>query len=405
MKILMLCTKFSLSDDDPWLTNELAGSLQRVGNKVTVVCLDWSEKLSNKKRQFFTTRDGVDVYVEKPVSVFPRFSLLSKLFKWGGSSLLVSLLVSKLERENNYDLVICFSPLVTMSLPALWLAGIIKKNSLLIQWDFFPYHQQQIGMMSPGLIFNVAKKVEGFLISRFKYIGCMSPANISYLRSHYPIQSEQTVFVLPIWGKGSELPKNEFSLVREKYSLPNDHAIIVFGGQLVHGRGIEDILEAARMAIKQPFPATFLIIGSGSLELLVDNYIAQGGWNVIRFAHVPRQEYLEIIAACDLALVCTVRDVDVPSYPSKTIDYLRVGLPIVASVEKTTDYGEHLSSLGVGIHTEAGNPKTLLRVMEDLLSNPVTMAAMKEQGPVCFKEYFEVDSVVSKLLKIVTVNN
>lgn len=404
MNILLLCTKFSMDENDPWLTNELAGSLQRAGNKVSVVCLDWSGSLGSKKSTFFITSTGTEVYIEKPVAVFSRFPLLSKLFKWGGSSCVASFLVSKLEKKNNYDLVICFSPLVTMSLPAIWLAGLMKKKSLLIQWDFFPYHQRQIGMMPSGLIFNVARKVEGFLIGRFKYIGCMSPANISYLRSHYPIRQEQTVFTLPIWGAANQLPKSDCSLVRDKYGLPNDQPIIVFGGQLVQGRGIDDILETARLAKVESCSAIFLIIGSGSLECLVDDYISQENSNVVRLAHVPRQEYLEIIAACDLSLVCTVRDVDVPSYPSKTIDYLRVGLPIVASVEKTTDYGEHLAALGVGVYTEAGKPEELLRVIDELLSDPARMAAMKAQGPICFMENFEVDSIVSNILKVAAVN-
>lgn len=393
-----------MDENDPWLTNELAGSLQRAGNRVTVLCLDWAGKLGSEKSTFFTTSVGVQVYIEKPVSVLSRFSLLSKLFKWAGSSCVASLRVAKLEKKNNFDLVICFSPLVTMGLPAAWLAGVKKKNSLLIQWDFFPYHQRQIGMMSPGVIFNIARKAEGYLISRFKYIGCLSPANISYLQSHYPIRQEQKVFTLPIWGEGSALPKSDFSLVRKKYALPEDKAVIVFGGQLVHGRGIEDILEVAKLAMNQSLPLVFLIIGSGSLESLVDDYICAGHGNVIRFAHVPRQEYLDIIAACNLALVCTVRDVDVPSYPSKTIDYLRVGLPIVASVEKSTDYGEHIAQLGVGVYTEAGDPEALLRTIDNLLRNPDHLSAMKAQGPICFKEYFEVDSVVSKLLNVVEVH-
>ena len=54
MNILLLCTKFSMDENDPWLTNELAGSLQRAGNRVTVLCLDWAGKLGSEKSAFFT---------------------------------------------------------------------------------------------------------------------------------------------------------------------------------------------------------------------------------------------------------------------------------------------------------------------------------------------------------------
>jgi hypothetical protein len=42
-----------------------------------------------------------------------------------------------------------------------------------------------------------------------------------------------------------------------------------------------------------------------------------------------------LISACDVGIVCTVAGVD-SSFPSKTIDYLRAGLPIVAAVEQDT---------------------------------------------------------------------
>ena len=73
-------------------------------------------------------------------------------------------------------------------------------------------------------------------------------------------------------------------------------------------------------------------------------------------------------------------------------------------MEKTTDYGEHLAALGVGVYTEAGKPEELLRVIDELLKDPARMAAMKTQGPICFRENFEVDSVVSNALKVISAN-
>ena len=37
-----------MDENDPWLTNELAGSLQRAGNRVTVLYLDWADRLTGK---------------------------------------------------------------------------------------------------------------------------------------------------------------------------------------------------------------------------------------------------------------------------------------------------------------------------------------------------------------------
>ena len=400
MKILMLCTKFSLNENDPWLTNELADSLQESGNEVTVVCLDWFGKL-DAKNQRFTTSNGVEVESLVPVKIRSPFQLVSRLVKWTLSSFSAYWSVRRLMKQKHFDLIIGFSPSATMALPILKMTGHGNVRSVLFQWDFFPHHHRQAGLIPSNSIFLLATKLEELLIRRFDIVACMSPANENYLRAHYPLRTSQRVCTLPVWGKAFALPEIDRTRIRAVYGLPASRPIVVFGGQLIQGRGVEDLLEMAKSAHEKNSQITFLIVGGGPLETLVKEYIDQGYDNLVWIAWVPRQEYLGIIQSCEVALVCTLRDVDVPSFPSKTIDYLRAGLPIVASVEKTTDYGDCLVSMGVGIGVEAGSPATLLSAIEALLENESKMRSMKERGPVTFDEYFEVKHVASRLIKII----
>ena len=57
----------------------------------------------------------------------------------------------------------------------------------------------------------------------------------------------------------------------------------------------------------------------------------------------PRADYKKLISSCDCGLVLTDSKTSVPTFPSKTFDYFDVGLPILAHVESTTDYGEVIS--------------------------------------------------------------
>jgi glycosyltransferase involved in cell wall biosynthesis len=239
------------------------------------------------------------------------------------------------------------------------------------------------------------------LVRKFDIISCMSPANEVYLRAHYPVRDEQKVCITPVWGKDSPLEESNRIASRQKYSLPADRPLVVFGGQLVHGRGLEDLINTAKLAQLGESSVTFVVIGSGVLDSLVKECIAEGCENLIWIPRIPRDEYLGLIKACDLALVCTVRDVDVPSFPSKTIDYLRACLPIVASVEASTDYGDYIAALGVGISVNAGEPEQLLESIEGLLGQPDQMKSMSALGPIRFKEVFEVKHVTLELLKMV----
>lgn len=397
MRILLLCSKFSLNENDPWLTNELADALQADGHAVTVACLNWSP-IANSSENELTTETGVRVLSIPPVIAKTSLPLLNKLLKWTLSSIRAYRTLRKVLRKDSFDLLISFSPSVTMALPIFFITKRPETRSFLVQWDFFPFHHRQIGLISSSLIFHTARLAEEWLLGRFDIIGCMSRKNIEYLRSHYKIRNEQRVCLLPIWAKETQLDEIDADTVRSQYELPLANAIVVFGGQLAPGRGLEDLLKMAALAEDADSSLRFLVVGSGPQESLVNSYVQSGHHNLLWIPWIPREEYLKLIRACDLALVCTVRDVDVPTFPSKTLDYLRAGLPIVASVEESTDYGEYLTSNCVGISVAAGEPAKLLEKTEDLLRDEATLCIMRRNGPEIFKKHFEVGHIVRQIL-------
>lgn len=400
MNILILCTKFSLDENDAWLTNELADAFQHQGHQTSVIVVDWGATFGRPAVDF-KSASGVDVNVIPAIDVSFPVPFVSKAMKWVFSSFAAYRKLRQKLKKRKPDLVIAFSPSVTMAFPILAMAVLRHSRKFLIQWDFFPYHHKQIGLLSSRFVFSIAKKAEELLIRRFDVIGCMSQRNIDYLRGHYCLRSSQKAAILPVWGRGTSIPDVDRDAIRARYGLPGLRPLAVFGGQLAVGRGLEDLLAAANLSERLCSNIVFVVIGSGPLESLLKGYLEKGHSNVIWIPRVPRNEYLQVIKACDLALVCTVRNVDVPSFPSKTIDYLRAGLPIVASVEKTTDYGDYIVSKGVGLSVEAGRPDQLYAEIERLLHDEKRMLSMKRQGPHLFMSEMEVEHVAMQLLQLV----
>ena len=63
---------------------------------------------------------------------------------------------------------------------------------------------------------------------------------------------------------------------------------------------------------------------------------------------MPRGDYLALLGACDVGMAATVPGVTSFSIPSKTIDYLRVGLPVVVAIEHGNDFAAIIQRYGVG---------------------------------------------------------
>jgi hypothetical protein len=116
---------------------------------------------------------------------------------------------------------------------------------------------------------------------------------------------------------------------------------------------------------------------------------------------MPRTEYLSLISACDVGIVCTVTGVASSSFPSKTIDYLRAGLPIVAAVEPNSDYRGFLSRWNIGISIPAGDPAALFRTIVGLVDDAGMAASIERNARACLEEVFDVRAAVKRLLEAV----
>jgi glycosyltransferase involved in cell wall biosynthesis len=293
---------------------------------------------------------------------------------------------------------------VTVAAQLFWATSRWQMRSMLFVHDFFPHHHRSIGLVPGGPVFDVARRLEENLIRKFHVIGCIWPDNIVYLKKHYRIRADQHVIWTPLWGEITPPPTRPRDAIRSEHALPLERKILVFGGQITEGRGVEEMLAAATLAQEARPDLAFLLIGEGRLVELVESHIASGGDNVIYRRRVPRSQYLSLISACDIGIVCTVAGVDSSSFPSKTIDYLRAGLPIVAAVERDSDYREFLRRWNIGASIPAGDATALFRAVTRMIDDREVTANITRNARACLEEVFDVRPAVKRLLDEIDSN-
>ena len=260
-----------------------------------------------------------------------------------------------------------------------------------MQWDFFPDAQVQIGMLHGRLKIKLLRALESYLMRRFDVIGCMSPKNIEYLHNHCAIGPGTQSVHLPLWTSRPSFKREPREVVRQRYGIPPDVHVFVFGGQFVAGRGIDDMLAAAERLDATADPILFLFIGRGPLAEDINALVRAGNRCVKLLPGVSRSEYLSLLSACDVGVVCTLRDVTVPTFPSKTVDYLLADLPILASVEAATDYGDFIESNGVGIQVLAGDVDGFVAAARKFCSSPQEAKMMESRAKACLDGQFSLD--------------
>ncbi len=402
MRFLMVTMQYPVAPGQSYLTTELADALTAAGHEVEVLHLDWGAASGGLTRSF-TTRSGVRV-----VRVAPRAvggpEMLRNASKFVMSGRHAARAAWREFDLKSFDALITWMPAIAIAplLPLVLRAGI--KHRLLFIWDFFPDHHREIGRMPGGLPFRVARAWEQRQMDRFTAIICTLPGNELYLREHYRVRPNQRVLVTPVWADATPVPSIERAAIRTRYDLPPDAPIAVFGGQLVEGRGFEQMLVAADAAQAAGSPLHYLFVGEGRLTEMIRERAAAGG-NVLYRPPVPRSDYLDLLGGCDVGMVATVPGVTSFSIPSKTIDYLRAGLPVIAAVEHGNDFVAILDRYRVGRAVAFGDAAGFHRAAETLATDPGLRALARRNAPRCLDDVFDVRHAVATVLRAVQEEN
>lgn len=403
-RILILSTGLGKGRADRGIINELIDGFVELGAFVRVVVVDW-HRSTGEPSAVITLDNGVQALFTSPLTIARSGALVANAAKWYLSSLPARRAAKHFLRDDRFDLVMASSPLVTCGHLLRWALQRFRCRSFAYLTDFFPFHQHAAGQVPGGILLKIMARIENDLIRRMDVIGCMTEAGETYLKDHYRLKPEQRVASVTLWGDPSLPPAYDRDIVREELGLPKHGPIAVFGGQISEGRGIDDILAVAERARVVRPDLHFLFIGAGRLEPLVRTFIADGRGNVHLRPPVARDEYLRALTACTIGLVATIADSGVPTFPSKTMDYLRAGLPIVASVEDSTDYTDFVVKWGFGTPVAANRPDEFLEAICGILDDEERIAAMQDGGRKALREEFSPNAAAQRIMTLTRITS
>lgn len=295
--------------------------------------------------------------------------------------------LNKFYKNTNFDLVISSTPPITL----VDLAGKIKKKHkaifYLILRDIFPQNAIDLGFMKPNsVVHQYFRRKEIKLYRTADHIGCMSNGNIQYLLNHNPQLKKEKLHELKNFQKVYTGFGRDYSYLKEKYDLQGKF-VVVFGGNMGKPQQLENVLHLADSCKKYP-DVLFLLLGEGNRIRKISSDISAGNLTNIRIqSTIPKQEYQNLLSVCDVGLISLHEKFTIPNIPSKSLDYFNVGLPVLASIDKATDFNEVLNESKAGLWSYSGDHATLLDNFEILFKNSELRTSMRINGRQYFEKY------------------
>ncbi len=300
MNILFLTMNNFSSVKDRGIYTDLLRCMAAHGHKVTVL-LPREKKYGEKTHE--ETEDGVRVIKVETGNLF-NVNIITKTISRYTIKMFYEKAIREYIKNEQVDLVLYSTPPTTV-------APIVKRVkkkygafSYLLLKDIFPQHAVDIGMVKAGSpIHRVLRQFEKRLYKASDMIGCMSQANVDFIKKWNPYVQNIEVCPNTLDYIDSRLPEEEKRAVREKYELPADKKIFVYGGNLGRPQGVPFFIDCIRELADRE-DVFFLVIGSGTEFPLLERFAAEEQpKNFKLMQYLPTDEYRTVVSSCDYGMI------------------------------------------------------------------------------------------------------
>ena len=282
--------------------------------------------------------------------------------------------------------------LITYSTPPITFTNVVKylkkQNPQALSYlqlkDIFPQNAVDIGMFSKkSLFYHFFRKKEIELYKASDYIGCMSPANMEFVRKHNPYYPANNVEVAPNSIELSHTNIIERDAIRIKFGIPTDRPVFIYGGNLGKPQGIDHLIKCLddNKTRKDCF---FVVIGTGTeyprLKEWYDSLNDIINLSVSVMMGLPKEDYDKLVSSCDVGLIFLDYRFTIPNYPSRLLSYLENRMPVICCTDVNTDIGKIAQENGYGYWCESRNPVEFTILINKILAKPGRIKDMGERG-------------------------
>ena len=269
--------------------------------------------------------------------------------------------IKKYYSNVKFDLVMYSTPPITFCNAIEYVKRRDNAKTYLLLKDIFPQNAVDIGMMSKsgikGHLYKFFRNKEKKLYGLSDYIGCMSPANVEYVKQNNPEIDNYRVEVCPncIEVVDKSINEEERRSIRKKYDIPLEKRVFVYGGNLGKPQGIDFLIECLHSQ-ENSKDNYFLIVGDGTEYGKIEEFVKSSNQNNIRLMkRLPQEDYDTMVGACDVGMIFLDHRFTIPIFPSRVLSYMQAKIPVLACTDSNTDIGKIIEEAGFGSWCESND--------------------------------------------------
>ncbi|CAI8742593.1 glycosyltransferase family 4 protein [Chryseobacterium sp. IT-36CA2] len=312
--------------------------------------------------------------------------------------------IKKYFSKVKFDLIIYSTPPITFTGVIKYIKQRDNAKSYLLLKDIFPQNAVDMKLLSKkGILYKYFRNKERELYNISDKIGCMSEANVKFVLNHNSYISKEKVEINPNsidLQLVADISEDNKKKIREKYQIPYNRRVFIYGGNLGRPQGIDFLIETlqAKSRDKDIF---FVIAGSGTeydkLKNWFDSFKPE---NVLLLPAIPKSDYDLLVQSCDIGLIFLHKDFLIPNYPSRLLSYLEFKMPVLAATDSNTDIGTDIVKNNCGMAVHSDDLKSMINAIDTLKEMDGAKFEVLRQNSLNFlKKEFQVEQSYFKIIE------
>lgn len=379
MKILFLTLSRISSIDERGIYTDLLRKFRNKGHNLYIV--------SPTERRY---GQRTKLKIENGVNILKVWTLniqKTNIFEKAAGTILIDYqylnAIKKHFNQIKFDLVMYSTPPITITKVISQIKKRDGAKTYLLLKDIFPQNAVDLGMMQKNsLIHKFFRNKEKILYSISDFIGCMSPANVDYLKTNNPQINPLIIEENPNSIDISKIiyKKTDCKEIREQYQIPLDTTIFVYGGNFGKPQGIRFLLKVIESNLNNS-KVFFVLVGSGTEYYKINSWFEKNKpQNALLMQNLPNKEYNKLLKSCDIGMIFLDKRFSIPNFPSRLLSYLENKMPVITATDTVSDIGIIAQKNGFGFSVLNGDLESINRKIKKLSENKSQNKKMGQRG-------------------------
>ncbi len=360
-------------------TAGLAEHLAARGDDVTVITglpsyPGW-RLMRGTPRRLLATEQRAGVTVVRAAHYIPATQSAARRALYEGTFGLTGLLASL--RLGRLDAILGIVPSLSGGILARLTGERLRASYGLLFQDLMGPAARQSGIAGGGAVARATGAAEAWAVAGARVIGVVAETFAPYLVS-VGVEPGRIRHV-PNWARLVP-PALSAEETRHRFGWTDDRQVVLHAGNMGLKQGLEQVVEAARLAAERGEPVRFVLAGGGSQAGALRAMGA--GLPTLDFLPVqPDGLHASLLAAADVLLLSERATQLDMSLPSKLTSYFAAGRPIVAAIPPAGPSAREVERAGAGVTVPAGDPGAILDALAHLRADAPTAARLAAAGP------------------------